>query len=190
MLLHTALIFCLEANTDDQLKQIMATQPWAPSMIHGFRNDARAGLRLGEWRWRYSQPDSIYAEGGFGFVGAEWLDCEFHEPVPRLMLSPARDDLIDDPNWKLRKTAEDAWWRAIVELVLTQIRDDCHCYRIYYGQIEDEFDPGEPERAWKELICDATTTIPKSLPSLRQRRRKQQRSKRGRSSSDNQRRVK
>jgi hypothetical protein len=150
MLLHTALVICREAKTDDQLKEIMSSQPWAPQMIHGFRNVTRPWDDLNEWRQQcsYSLPDSIYVEGGLGMSGDKtWLDCWFDEPTP-IFLSRPSEDPINDPKWKALKV----WWRATVELVLVWITTDCHCYRIYYGQIEDEYEPGEPEQAWEKLI--------------------------------------
>lgn len=151
MLLHTALIICREAKTDDQLKEIMSSQPWAPHMIHGFRNATRPWDDADQWRQQcsYSVPDSVYGEGGLGMSSHDktWLDSWFDEPTP-IFLTKLPDDPINHPRWRV----QEAWWRATVELVLVSLSNDCHCYRIYYGQIEDEHEPGEPEQAWKNLI--------------------------------------
>jgi len=144
MLLQTALIICREAKTDDQLKEIMSGHPFP---VHGFRNVTRPWDSPDQWRQQGSLPDSIYVEGGPGMRHENWLDRSLDAPTPFFLRTPP-DDPINHPKWK----AEEAWWRATVELVLVEIDNDCHCYRIYYGEIEDEFEPGEPERAWKELI--------------------------------------
>jgi hypothetical protein len=36
MFIRNALIFCKDQKTDDQLKAILATHPWAPALLHGF----------------------------------------------------------------------------------------------------------------------------------------------------------
>jgi hypothetical protein len=169
MFLHTALIICREAQTEDQLKEIMATQPWAGACIHGFRNVTSHWEDLDQWRQRCSYgseclPDSIYIDGGFGPTHCTWLDCWFHDPdplwLPKLPYSPVSDSQWET-RWKARSAAEDAWWQATVALVLVELSNDCHCYSIYYGQIEDEYEPGAPERAWKELILANCNYDPK-----------------------------
>jgi hypothetical protein len=151
MLLNTALIICREKKTDDQLREIMTTQPWAGT-IHGFYNATTRGDHLDEWQYQCCfghLPDSVYVEGGVGMARINWLDRSFDQPTPILLCGPLPDDPIKD--WAAQRKIEQAWWHATVNFVLKNIGECCRYYEIEYGSIEDEA-PNEVENAWKELI--------------------------------------
>jgi hypothetical protein len=150
MHLHTAFVFCISRKTDDELEAIMATQPWAPALTYGFRNTTPP-YALEPEGWGWGTPESIYSENGFGFSHDKWLDKEFNEPSPNYRQLP---ETIDDPRWQKRWDAQTAWWQATIKLVLSEISPETHCYRIWYGQIEDEFEPGQAEQSWKDAILE------------------------------------
>ena len=152
MFLNTALIFCREPKTDDQLKAIMHKHPWAGN-IYGFYNFTIPGLAVGGWKFVYGDtstpPDSVFIEEGVG-VGRQWLDQEFDQPFA----APRLPDNLEDPCWQKYMIAKEDWWIATIRLGTRWMPDDYHCYRVLYGQLEDEFHLDEAAKDWKDLILD------------------------------------
>ncbi|MDA9521461.1 hypothetical protein XI06_14140 [Bradyrhizobium sp. CCBAU 11434] len=133
MMIKKALICAKDQKTDDELKAIMATHPWAPGMIHGFyKSDAIFGELIG--RMTYG---AIWIDAGFGFGSGNWMVESFHCPEPAYPCSrPLPSDPMDDGWYQRRK----AWWKATSELIRNGIPDDYRVYIVYYGEIEDDFD--------------------------------------------------
>jgi hypothetical protein len=149
MLLHNAFIFCETPKTEDELREIMKSHPWAghgpeTSMIHGFYLSPNYDDGPGAWKhsW-YSAPDSIYVDVGFAYSDSKWIDCWRCFPSPNCLGAK-----LDDFDQQTR------WWERTAHMIAQHIPDEYHWYRVYYGQIEDEFEPGEPEKAWQELARD------------------------------------
>jgi hypothetical protein len=144
MYLKTAFIFCKEPKTDVELKAIMATHPWAPTMTYGFYK-----LRSSTWAderntWSCaSSADSIYVDTGYGFGSEKWIAESFDEPF--LMFTERED-------WGERCRLQRAWWKAVTELLLNNLPESYHSHTIRYGELEDEFEPGAAEKAWKEML--------------------------------------
>jgi hypothetical protein len=86
---------------------------------------------------------------GYGFRDETWLDSNFDVPNPHLLGEPPSDP-INDPHWKLREL----WWQTTIKLVLNWIDDDRHCHRLYYGEIEHEFEPEACKRNWRSILYD------------------------------------
>ena len=152
MLLKTALIFCREPKTDDQLKAIMMNQPW-DGLVHGFHNvtsDHDAYDR--QYEIGRGDIDSIYVEDGatYSSYNTDWADHEMHDPSPVFLSLP---DGPDDPAWKAIEDARGGWWRATLRYIGMNIPNDYHRHRIYYGIIGDE-DDHELDGAWRDLILN------------------------------------
>jgi hypothetical protein len=156
MFLKTALILCEGPKTDAELKAIMATHPWAPALIHGFRSVHRVAWEDEYYVSRHSPPGSIYLDVGYSFVGEKWLVKNFHEPFHHLM----------DLEWnafKERHELKEDWWKATAALLLSGIPVNYHSHVVYYGEIEDEFEPGQAEEAWKQAILENYDYDPKVI---------------------------
>jgi len=154
MFLKTALILCEEPKTDAELKTIMATHPWAPALIHGFRR-VRC-VTWGDDHYRislYSPPDSIYLDIGCGITGEKWIAESFHKPFCCL-----KDFSIEE-----HLELEENWWRASAALLLRGIPENYQSHVVYYGEIEDEFEPGVAEEAWKQAILENYDYDPKVI---------------------------
>jgi hypothetical protein len=61
--------------------------------------------------------------------------------------------------------ARKAWWRATTELILHQIPSD---YRIYYGEIEDEYDldAAVAEAAWRRGLAADFNYAPNVMATI------------------------
>ncbi len=149
MFIRHALILCKDQKTDDELKTIMATHPWAPGMVHGFYKSSE-GTRdeYGDW----GGYDALWVEQGITLFDAanKWIVKSFHTPNPYRELGSI-DDLFGS---EARREGElkNQWWNARVELILHQIPDHYQGYGIYYGEIEDEFD--NAEQAWCKSLLE------------------------------------
>jgi hypothetical protein len=149
MYIKRALIFSRVQKTDDELKAIMATHPWAGTLMHGFYKS-----REGKWDPYFFQAhtDAIWIDEGitaFCRSNNEWIDEEVHSPAPLFW------HVLDRP-WEERRdiwrNLEKAWWSATTALVLHSIPKGYPAYVVYYGEIEDEFD--NAEEVWRESILE------------------------------------
>jgi hypothetical protein len=143
MFLKTAFIFSKEPKTDAALSAVMATHPWAPAMIHGLRT-IRSNTKENEV-WDRPPPDSVYVDDGYGVSREKWLVENFHTPDCFLRLG------FDEQCRRL----EVCWWKATIDLLLHSIPPDYHVHVVFYGELEDEFEPGAADKAWKRAILEA-----------------------------------
>jgi hypothetical protein len=148
MFIRDALIICKRQKTDEELKAILASHPWAPSMTHGFyRSFGGTWEEYGDRGY----PDAIWIDQGIAAFDPEnkWIVENFHTPE-LCQLLPA------DPfgSYGRRKNElEERWWHAIQELIAFQIPDDHYVYNILYGELEDESGEGA-EQAWRESLLE------------------------------------
>jgi hypothetical protein len=136
MFIKMALILNKDQKTDDELKAIMATHPWAPALLHGFYKTFG-----GTWE-EYGDRgfyDAIWIDGGIaGFDhNDKWLIENFH--APNLLCRPLSDDPFG-PYERRKDKLRKAWWDANVALICHQIPRDYQTYAVYYGEIEDDFE--------------------------------------------------
>jgi hypothetical protein len=148
MFIQRALILCKDEKTDDELKTIMATHPWAPGgMVHGFyKSSEGTRAEYGDW----GGYDALWVEQGITLFDPanNWVVESFHTPSPYCELGSIDDLFGADArrNDELKKQ----WWDATVALILHQIPDDYRAYSIFYGELEDEFD--HAEETWRESL--------------------------------------
>jgi hypothetical protein len=157
MQIKRALVFCKDQKTDAELKAIMAEHPWSGGgPMHGFYKASEE-----EWEpdgYLIPRPDGVWVDEGVNAYGTgeKWVVENFHAPGhPRSALR-----LESGRYWHLISTLEKEWWRVTTELILRQIPSSYHAYTIYYGEIEDEYDPwgdrggdaAVAEQAWHEGI--------------------------------------
>jgi hypothetical protein len=153
-----ALILCKDQKTDDELKAIMATHPWSGAIMHGFYKslDEKWEPDLEYW---HGTPDAIWVDGGItGPVGVKWIVENYH--VPNLFYCRPLPDDPFGPYGRRKDELEQAWWKANVALIFHQIPDEYHAYRVYYGEIEDDYDhdgshgghAAVAEEAWRECL--------------------------------------
>jgi hypothetical protein len=164
MFIKTALILCEDRKTDDELKTIMATHPWAPALMHGFYKSFG-----GTWE-EYADrgggdPDAIWCGGGITAYNRDrddkWIVESFD--TPHLLCRPLSTDPLCA--YERRKgQLEDNWWMATVELIRHQVPAEYRVYVIYYGEIVDEFD--NAEEAWREGLLAIFNYAPKVAAAL------------------------
>jgi hypothetical protein len=161
MFIKRALICAKDRKTDDELKAIMATHPWAPVRVHGFYKEfdgtwAQCAARCVGG----STYDAIWCDAGVTCFGDErWTVDGFHTPGLVLWPSKPFSEEGDDYGRRMDLLGK-RWWSATVELIFHQIPDGYHVCRVYYGEIEDEYDydggrGGDvvvAEEAWRESL--------------------------------------
>jgi hypothetical protein len=153
MFLATAFIFTKDPQTDEQLAEIMKTQPWTEQgRAHGCWHDQTGSYEEPRPWERYSTaPDSMYLDAGwqrgYGLHASMWLDDEMDLPAPNLMGRRA----IGEPWWERNIRDGQELWKLTVKYVLAWLPDGYHFYCVNYGMIEDE-DPDQIADRWRDLI--------------------------------------
>ncbi|QIG93488.1 hypothetical protein [Bradyrhizobium sp. 6(2017)] len=147
MKMKRALICTKTPKTDDELKTIMASHPWAPGMIHGFyklKDCCGTWNELATFGMTY---DAIWIDAGYAYNLGHWVVESYHAPEPNQPCSrPSPGELFDeDPRRK-------AWWKATSDFILSNIPDEYQVYTVYYGEIVREFE--DLENAWCEYLLD------------------------------------
>jgi hypothetical protein len=163
MRIQRALILCKDQKTDDELKAIMATHPWAPALIHGFYKSF--GEIWDECYGAHSGFDAIWIDAGLTLFDPDrkWIVENFHSPGGALELfQPSTDLLGEYERHKCRLQYE--WWEAIVRLITHQIPANYWAYGVYYGEIEDDFD--NAEQAWRDSFLGHFDYSPEAQAAL------------------------
>ncbi len=157
MFIKIALIVSKDRKTDDELKTIMATHPWA-LLTHGFYKSFGGTWEEYADRGAY---DAIWCDGGISFNNDKWIVENFHVPLVNWR------DLSADPLCayeRYKGQLENKWWKATVELIVHQIPDEYQVYDICYGEIVDEFD--NAEEAWRESLLKRLNYAPEVAAAL------------------------
>jgi hypothetical protein len=146
MFLNTAYIFCAQPKTDDELRAIMETRNGFPS--YGFRK-VDTFWDPNEWKeFREDRdvPADIYLDIGFDVVRSHWISK--YTVFPAVLL-PMPAELLD---FSVVLREDEEWWALTAKLVINRIPPSYLLYEFEYGEIEDEYEPGQAEEAWKDLI--------------------------------------
>ncbi|UGA45664.1 hypothetical protein HU230_0006390 [Bradyrhizobium quebecense] len=162
MNIKKALICTETPKTDNELRAIVATHPWAPLMTHGFY---RKNPESETWEDResYSYGDSygaIYVDAGIAYKLGSWLVESYHAPHPQHPCSR----FLDDERFRQRFSLHKAWWKATSDLILNDIPDDYRVHVIYYAEITDEFD--DTETVWRRNLLEYFNYAPELKAAL------------------------
>ena len=96
-----------DQKTDDELKAVMPTHPWAPAIVHGF-------YKLFGKVWKEEKEighmaDAIWIDGGLTYFDTnnKWVVENFYVPNIYRAQEPA---LLFTPHERRRHDVEKEWW--------------------------------------------------------------------------------
>jgi hypothetical protein len=170
MFIRKALICAKHYQTDDELKPIMATHPWAGALMYGFFRREYDVVSWEEHRDDCCRAsyDAIWVDEGIAAYDRnnKWAVKNFDAPEPNLRL------LLDDAHWDREQLLERAWWKATQDLIFHCLPDDYRVHIVYYGEIVDEFggdgdaDLPDPETAWRDALLEYFSYAPDVAAAL------------------------